>query len=188
MAWIPLAMAKGVDLYQIDLPAASQADAVRIQLMRQGLAQVLAQVSGNERIEKNKTVKAKLNKADHFVQEYRYEQTDDADVDTKYVIHIRYNQSAVLTLLKKIGAIKQSSLAITTQTLLISPITTSNDLRLLIMQLTKMSNVKKVELTQITGDAVSLLISVRGSSDAFQQQVENNQQLAQKNLTYEWLR
>jgi hypothetical protein len=186
LAWIPFATAKAANLYQIELPAETQTDTVRAQLMREGLVQVLEQVSGNKRIQKNPFVKTKLNHADRFVQEYRYVLTKGDMPETKYVMHLHYNQSAVLALLKKAGALKKTSQPATALTLQISPITKSEQVQTVLAQFSRMENVQKVELAQITGDEVKLALSVRGSMDTFQQQIAKYS--AENKLFYEWSR
>jgi hypothetical protein len=182
---IQLAVAAGANLYQIELPADSQSDELRGELMKKGLQQVLANVSGNERIEKNPVVKAKLDKADHFVQEYSY---------SKDNIRIRYNKNAVLAILKKAGALKNVSTPSETVALQISNIKQGNEISALLAYFEHLENVNKVELTEIAGDVIQLLVSVQAPMETFQQSVTHqhlvfkSQTEAEHKLIYEWSR
>ena len=184
--WAQLALAGGANLYQVELPAESQSQDLRASLMKKGLLQVLANVSGNTHIEKNAVVKAKLGRADHFVQEYRY---------IKSTIRIRYNKNAVMAILKKAGALKKVTSPSIAVTLQISNIKQSNEVSAVMSYLEHLESVEKVELTEIAGDLIQLLVSTQGSLDAFQQEISSNQHLVlksqtikEKQFTYEWSR
>lgn len=98
----PLWAVKMTSLYKAEIPVNSQSDEARVQAVKQGLIQVLIKVSGNPAIEENATIRARLQKAENYLQEYSYESSSLPD--TPYLLELHYDVMAVNRLLKNMGA------------------------------------------------------------------------------------
>ena len=195
LAWFaPTVFAVSVsNQFETKLPANSQTDTERATLVRQGLKQVLASIIGRERILQNKKIKSALNKADHYVQEYRYH-SSTASGSAKYLLIIRYNKQAVTTLLEQAGyKIKAAPEATHWFKLHVSPMLKSKDVDELIASLKQLERVLQVDLSLLSGEMVEVVVLAHGSQEDFQQAVTAVKRLALKSqeptdntLIYEW--
>lgn len=101
-AWIPAWAVKVKTLYEVEISVPSQAADARSEAIREGFHEVLVKLTGNQNIDKNKTIKSSLNKADYFVQEYSY--SSPTVTSATYNLRIKYNEQDVKRLLRKAGA------------------------------------------------------------------------------------
>jgi hypothetical protein len=88
-------------LYQTEVAVSSQSDDERVRAVKEGLTHVLVKLTGNAQIDANKTIKAALEKADYYVQEYSYSTPDVSSYH--YSLVITYDTNDVNNLLKKAG-------------------------------------------------------------------------------------
>jgi hypothetical protein len=92
-------------IYQAQVPVASQTPQKRSEAAKVGLAQVLAKVSGNTDILENKpSLKASLDKADTWIQEYSYATPPNPPKDLPYVLTIHFDPDAINRLLREAGS------------------------------------------------------------------------------------
>lgn len=181
-------------MYQAVLPAKTQADDERAQLVRQGLTQVLVKISADEKIATNAQIKAELRQADNYVQEFQYVTPKAGPVAAKYLIKIRYNKQSVTALLKKAGY-QTKTVVEPAQTLIVqvANITKSNEIDDLITSLKQLESVRQVTLTEISGDEVALDVQVKGSLQEFllaiaqeERLVLTSQDETENTLSYDW--
>lgn len=104
LAWTPVWAVKVTTLYQVEMPVASQSSEARAEAIYDGFQDVLIRLTGDQSIIKNKLIKANLDKADYFVQEYSYSAPDVSSAT--YTLKIKFNEQDVKRLLLKTG-IKQ---------------------------------------------------------------------------------
>jgi len=194
LAWMPMANVVMANPYQVELLATSQADDIRAKLMKDGLLQVLANISDDKKIEKNAAIKTKITDAQRFVREYRYLPAK-SDAAAKYMLRIRYNKVAVEAMLKKAGILKDTPNTSVSFTLQVSPIMRSEDVYALLSQIEHVPGVQKAELVELLGDTVVLNVSVQDSMEQFHQHtashphlVMKSQELLESKLIYEWSR
>ncbi len=86
-------------LYQAEVPMASQTEELKEQAIQDGFLQVLIKVSGDAGVGDNPVIKAGLQKASYYVQEYSYSQPTTSS--SEYILQIRYEPEDVLRLLRK---------------------------------------------------------------------------------------
>lgn len=105
------------NLYQTEVPVASQAPADRNEAIGQAFLQVLIKVTGNRNIANQQKLRPEFAKASRYVQQYRYrlEEVDVAQPDTanpvetetlpesKRYLQITFDRLAVNQMLRKIG-------------------------------------------------------------------------------------
>ncbi len=101
VAWTPAWAVKVTTLYQIEVPVASQASDARAEAIREGFESVLIRLTGDQGIVNNKQIKASLNRADYFVQEYSYSAPDVSSAT--YTLKIKYSEPDVKRLMRKTG-------------------------------------------------------------------------------------
>lgn len=86
-------------LYTAEFPVSTQADSERVQVVKQGLVQVLVRVSGNPDIAMNPAVSDVLKRSNYYVQEYNYSlPTPTASL---YDLKIHYSKDDINRLLRK---------------------------------------------------------------------------------------
>jgi hypothetical protein len=98
--WLPLTAAVAVkisNLYQAEVPVASQTYDLREQAVKDGLLQVLIKISGNTDIDKNPVIKSGLKKANYYVQDYSY--SPDSRDASQFQLRISYEPNDVNRLL-----------------------------------------------------------------------------------------
>jgi len=88
-------------LYQTEVAVNSQSDDERARAVKEGLNHVLVKLTGNAQVDANKIIKAALEKADYYVQEYSYSTPDVSSY--QYSLVITYDANDVNSLLKKSG-------------------------------------------------------------------------------------
>lgn len=89
-------------LYQVSVPVATQAADARTEAIHTAFQDVLIRLTGDPDILSNKAVKASLNRADYYVQEFSYS-TPDVSAAT-YMLNVKFSERDVKRLLKKAGA------------------------------------------------------------------------------------
>src|SRR3990167_8757123 len=100
MAWLGTNAyaAKLPDLYQVELPMVSQAEAEKSKVIHAGLMQMLVKLSGDPQVGNKPSLKEALKKPDSYVQEFSYVNTPD--MAHPYLLRIQFNQADVDNLLK----------------------------------------------------------------------------------------
>src|SRR5579862_4592741 len=88
-------------LYRAEIPVSSQSEDEKTRAVRLGLAQVLIKLTGNPKIEDMPEIRASLEKADYYVQEFSYSSPETSSAE--YLIYIHYDAADVKNLLKKAG-------------------------------------------------------------------------------------
>lgn len=88
-------------LYQAEIEVPSQTDELKEQAIEDGFLQVLIKVSGDPKIADNPAIKASLQKASYYVQEYSYSLPTTSS--SQYTLLIRYEPNDVIRLLKNAG-------------------------------------------------------------------------------------
>jgi hypothetical protein len=101
----PLAWAVRVpSIYQDDVPVATQDPGDKLQGEQDALGDVFVKVSGNAHIlDNNPNLKANLNEADDYVQEYGYSTPPDAPKSTPFLLFVRFDADAVNRMLQEAG-------------------------------------------------------------------------------------
>lgn len=102
LAWTPVGAVKVTTLYEVSVPVASQAADARAEAIHNAFQDVLIRVTGDQSIIKNKTIKASLDRADYFVQEFSYSAPEVSDAT--YTLNVKFSEQDVKRLLRKVGA------------------------------------------------------------------------------------
>ena len=89
------------NLYQIELPVATQSQDIRADAVRDGFVQILTKISGDTDIDQNPVIKEAIKKADYYVQEFSY--SAPTTNSSTYTIHIRFDSNDINKLLRKAG-------------------------------------------------------------------------------------
>lgn len=90
-----------VDLYQVELPVASQSADARTEAALLGFEQILVRLTGDINVVKNPIIKENLNKAGYFIQEYHY--ALPSANSSEYQIFISFDAEDINRLLKRAG-------------------------------------------------------------------------------------
>lgn len=104
----PVGAVKVTTLYEVKIPVASQAADARTDAIREGFRDVLMRLTGDLNIDKNKFLRASIDKAEYYVQEYSYSAPEVSS--STYTLNIKYNEADVKRLLKKNGMKPLSSI------------------------------------------------------------------------------
>jgi uncharacterized protein len=99
---------KVTTLYEVKIPVASQAADARADAIREGFRDVLMRVTGDQEIEKNKLIRANIERADYYVLEYSYSAPEVSS--STYTLNIKYSEPDVKRLLRKNGIKQWSSI------------------------------------------------------------------------------
>src|SRR3990167_7389573 len=90
-------------LYQAAMAVVSQSAAERNHGLPAGLAQVLVKVSGNNEVPNNPKIKAELNSAGTFIQEFSYSAAPFKDNAKAYILQLNFDPEGVNQLLRSAG-------------------------------------------------------------------------------------
>lgn len=90
-----------VNVYEVQLPVASQTPEARNDASQHGLEQVLLRLTSDKNITSNPVIKENLSKAGYFVQEYRY--ASPSPNSSEYQIYIRFDPTDINRLLNQAG-------------------------------------------------------------------------------------
>lgn len=91
------------DLYQAEVPLVAQTEELREKAMQEGLLQVLRKLTNNPLIEQNPIIKANVQRADYYVQEFHYAAPTMAS--SEYQLQIRFEKADIDRLIKKAGLV-----------------------------------------------------------------------------------
>lgn len=97
----PVWAVKVTTLYNVKIPVASQATDARAEAIREGFKDVMIRLTGDQDIDKNKLVRANIERADYYVVEYSYSAPEVSS--STYTLNIKYNEPDVKRLLRKLG-------------------------------------------------------------------------------------
>jgi uncharacterized protein len=109
LAILPLlAWADNTELYQIDIPVASQSTAVREQALAVALKEVLIKASGDKTVTQHAKFQAVLTQVNDFLEEYRYWQMDsqsqaDGTQPGQLMLQVRFQAQAITHVLQELG-------------------------------------------------------------------------------------
>lgn len=87
------------NLYQVELPVASQSEQEKAKAIKVGFSQLLVKLSGDPQIENKPELKTMLKSPDSYVQEFTYINTPD--MGHPYLIQIHFNQADIEDVFKK---------------------------------------------------------------------------------------
>jgi hypothetical protein len=91
-------------IYQDEVVVASQNAKDKANGVQTALADVFIKVSGNSHVlDNNPNLKANINRADQFVQEFSYTTPTDAPRTTPYLLFVRFDAEAINRLLREAG-------------------------------------------------------------------------------------
>lgn len=99
LVWDVAYSVKLPNLYEIDMPVASQTSDDRSEATRQGFKQMLTRLTGNPDVSKNRVLREAIERAEYYVQGYSYPASDQ-DAST-IMLHISFEKDDVRRLLKK---------------------------------------------------------------------------------------
>lgn len=107
LMFLPIVSAYAVkvqSLYQAEVAVSSQSAEERSRAMTEGLVEVLSKITSDTQIEKNPIIKTALQKADYYVQEYKYSLPEANS--SHYLLQIHYDEKDIRRLLKKAGTVQ----------------------------------------------------------------------------------
>lgn len=87
------------NIYQVEVPLASQTEDLKEQAIQDGFLQVLVRLSGNPNIDTNPVIKENLNRADYYVQDLTYSNVTTSS--SEYNLQIRFDVNDINRLLRK---------------------------------------------------------------------------------------
>lgn len=90
---------KLTNLYQAEIPLASQTEDLKEQAIENGFKQVLIRLSGNPTITQNPIIRDSLMRSDYYVQDIAYSPVTTSS--SEYLLQIRYDSADVNRLFKK---------------------------------------------------------------------------------------
>lgn len=96
---VPAFAAQLTNMYQVEMPLASQTEDLKEQAIEDGFLQLLIRLSGNPNIDLNPVIKENLKRADYYVQDFSYSTVTTSS--SEYTLQIRYDINDTNRLLKK---------------------------------------------------------------------------------------
>lgn len=104
---VPALAVNMTTLYEVKIPVSSQATDARTEAIHEGFRDVLMRLTGDQELDKNKSMRENIKKAEYYVSEYSYS-APDVNSST-YMLNIKFNKADVNRLLKRNGLKQLSS-------------------------------------------------------------------------------
>jgi len=175
----PAADAAAGGLYSAQVPVNSQSEAERSEALKSALGQVVIRISGDPgALAKSEVAKAVAN-AEHYVQQYQYQQevvTNVGQLQTRTILVAQFDRAAVDKLLQGLGLMPGDAAGATSSgaaevadttpgsyRIWVGGVRSAQDYARLIGALSGNELVHEVQVEQVRGDGLQLQLGVAGS-------------------------